>query len=770
MTRQDLIQPKHLTRTAAVYVRQSTTKQVAQNQESTRRQYQLAETAQNLGWPRPRVTVIDDDLGLSGTSSQQRLGFQRLVAAISLGEVGIVLVTEVSRLSRLNSDWHRVIELCAVFETLIADEDGLYDPRDPNDRLVLGLKGTLFSAELHILRARMRGGLLNKARRGELALRLPLGFRRLPDGSVVQDPDEQVRTTLQTLFEQFAILKTARAVQRYFAEHQLQMPRYVQFGPDAGRLFWVRPTYQMIQQILTSPVYAGIFVYGRRVLQTKPGDPPQARLHRRPSDEWEIVVPGVYPGYITPAQYEANRAMLQANLYNFVKRGIGAPREGPGLLVGIIVCGRCGRRMSPSYGHRYHVYHCRREQMTYDTRQCQSFSMHYLDEAIQELFFQAVGPARLQTILAALDMLDQERQRLDRQWQLKLERTSYAVSLAQRQYDAVDPDNRLVARELEKRWNDALEAHQSLEQEYAKACRRELAPLTDSEKRTVRQLADDLPAVWDAPTTTAADRKRLLRLVIQEVTVTVTQDNPRTAELVILWSGAATTKHVVTAKPVGWHCLTEPTTIERIRALALELPDHQIAERLNSEGIRTKTGKEWSYRRVASLRKLYGITTACPIDPTAVSIRGDGMASVAHAARRLGVSDALIHVWIQQGVLASEQRVSQSYRWVRLTETDIDRLDGKHDWSRFPTVRQVMRERGLSREEVWNLIRAGACVACRQRVGQSWEWRLRPASDRTERAESSVEREAAAANASLLPDRVAKNGITAEHSTAIAIA
>ena len=249
MSRDTLIQSTHLARLAMIYVRQSTTKQLALHQESTRRQYQLTETAQRLGWPQPRIQVIDDDLGLSGTSSTQRTGFQRLVAAISVGEVGLVLVTELSRLSRLNSDWHRVIELCAVFETLIADEDGLYDPRDPNDRLLLGLKGTLFSAELHILRARMGGGLLNKAKRGALALRLPVGYRRLGDSSVVQDPDAQVRSTLQTLCEQFALVRSAREVQRYFIEHHIQMPRYVQSGPDAGRLYWVSPTYQMIQQV-----------------------------------------------------------------------------------------------------------------------------------------------------------------------------------------------------------------------------------------------------------------------------------------------------------------------------------------------------------------------------------------------------------------------------------------------------------------------------------------------------------------------------------------
>ena len=262
MNRETLILPTHLARQALIYVRQSTTKQLTHHQESTRRQYQLTETAQRFGWPQPRIQIIDDDLGLSGAGSTHRPGFQRLVAAISLGEVGIVLVTEVSRLSRLNSDWHRVIELCAVFETLIADEDGLYDPRDPNDRLLLGLKGTLFSAELHILRARMRGGLLNKARRGALALRLPVGFRRLGDDTVVLDPDDQVRTILHTLFDQFALLHNGRAVQRYFQQHDLQMPRYVQSGPERGRLFWIRPTYQMIQQVLTNPAYAGIFVYG----------------------------------------------------------------------------------------------------------------------------------------------------------------------------------------------------------------------------------------------------------------------------------------------------------------------------------------------------------------------------------------------------------------------------------------------------------------------------------------------------------------------------
>lgn len=730
MSRETLIHPHHLTRLAIVYVRQSTTKQVATNQESTRRQYQLTETAQHLGWPQPRIQVIDDDLGLSGTTSLHRTGFQRLVTAITLSEVGIVLVTEVSRLSRLNSDWHRVIELCAVFETLIADEDGLYDPQDPNDRLVLGLKGTLFSAELHILRARMRGGLLNKARRGELALRLPVGYRRLPDGSVIQDPDEQVRTVLQTIFDQFARLKSGRAVQRYFAQHQLQMPRYVQSGPDAGRLYWVRPTYQMIQQVLTNPAYAGLFVYGRRVQQVRPGEPLRLGTHRRLVAEWDLVVPDVYPAYITDTQYYANRDALRANLANFAKRQVGAPRQGPGLLVGIIICGRCGRRMTPSYGSDYHAYQCRRDQITYDEPLCQAFPVRYLDQAIQALFFEAVQPARLDTILTALDTLERERQGLERQWQLKLERAQYTVQLAQRQYDAVDPENRLVARELETRWNEALLARQALEQEYTAARRSDLAPLTEAEQQAVRQLANDLPAVWEAATTTAADRKRLLRLAIQAVTVTVQPGTPRTAAVTVLWSGGATTSHPVACPALGWHCVTAAALLGRIRALAERLPDHQIAHCLNADGLRTQTGKAWTYERVRSVRKQHQIPTACPVDPAGGSRRGDGFVPVTRAAEQLEVSPSLIHVWVRQGALIGEQRTRQSYLWVRLTDADVTRLDGKHDWRHFPTVRHIMRERGCSRDEVWELVRAGIYVAYRHVSGAHSEWRLQLAAER----------------------------------------
>jgi DNA invertase Pin-like site-specific DNA recombinase len=720
------IQAQHLNRQALVYIRQSTPKQVQINQESTRRQYELAEKAHQLGWPQPLIKVIDDDLGLSGASSDHRVGFQHLVASISLGEVGMVFVIEVSRLSRLNSDWHRVIELCAVFQTLIADEDGIYDPRDPNDCLVLGLKGTLFAAELHILRARMHGCLLNKARHGELALRLPVGYRRQHDGTVILDPDEQVRHTLQIIFEQFSHLRNARAVQRYFYQHAIQMPRLIQVGLDYGKILWVKPTYQMIQQVLTSPVYAGVFVYGRRKTVVVPGTPPVIKAHRLLMEEWEIAIPDIYPTYISYDQYIKNRQVLRDNLYNFAFKGRGAAREGRGLLQGILICGKCGRRMTPSYGSDYLCYVCRREQLTYAAPQCQSFSMRYLDQAISEVFLQAIQPAQLETMLTALDMLEQERQSLDRQWQLRLERARYQVQLAQRQYDAVDPDNRLVARELEKRWNDTLVSLEELEKDYALAVRTDLAPLAESDRQAVRDLATDLPALWSASTTMASDRKRLLRLVVQEVVLTVDSEK-RSALFRITWSGGTSTLHQATCPSLGWHCVTDSNLVQRIRELAATYPDHQIAALLNAEEIRTQTGKEWTYTRVHSIRKQHQIPSSCPIDPTGSAPRGDGLVPVKTAAQILKISPSLVHLWARMGILVYDQRVSASKRWVRVTDADVSRLNGSVDCVDLPTIAEVMVTRSLTRDEVWALVCDGQFVAYRSRQGGNWEWRLKSA-------------------------------------------
>jgi DNA invertase Pin-like site-specific DNA recombinase len=721
------VEARHLRLRAIVYVRQSTPRQVQANPESTRRQYGLAERARQMGWPAAQVEVIDEDLGLSGASSHGRTGFQRLVAAIGLGEVGIVLVTEVSRLSRRNSDWHRVIELCAVFRTLIADENGVYCAHNPNDRLLLGVKGTLFAAELHILHARMRGNLLNKARRGELALRLPVGYRRLGDGTVVLDPDDGVRDTLARIFERFAVLRNGRAVQRYFAEHDLKMPRLIQQGADAGRIMWVRPTYQMIQQVLTSPVYAGVFVYGRRKQEMTPGDPPIVTTRRQLLEEWEIVVPGVYPAYTSYDQYHLNRRHLRDNLYNFAAKGCGAAREGRALLQGLVVCGRCGRRMSVSHGSQYLRYQCRRAQVDYAMPMCQAFPVSHLDRRLGELFLEAVQPASVETTLAALAALERERQALDRHWQLRLERARYEAARAQRQYDAIEPENRLVARELETRWDSALQALEMLEQEYAAVRRTELLPLDDAERDAVRRMAEDLPALWHAGTTTAVDRKRLLRLVVAEVVLTVNAE-ARSAETTVVWAGGETSRHEVRCPPLGWHVGTDTAVVARLRDLAALHPDHQIAAQLNDAGLRTRTGKPWTYARVHSMRKKHGIPTGCPLHTRDAAPRADGMVPVTVAAERLGVSSSLVHVWVRHGVLWHDQHRSASRVWVRLNADDLARLDGSSKVDPdLPSFASVQRTKRLAREALWDRVGRGEYEAFRVRHGQVWQWHLRQA-------------------------------------------
>jgi DNA invertase Pin-like site-specific DNA recombinase len=650
------------------------------------------------------------------------------VADISLGQVGLVLVTELSRLSRLNSDWHRVLELCAVFETLITDGDGLYDPRDPNDRLLLGLKGTLFAAELHILQARMRGGLLNKARRGALVLRLPIGYTRLHDGSVVKDPNERVRLTIETIFEKFDQLKSARAVQRYFQAQKLQMPGHVQCGNDYGQLLWREPSYLMIQQVLTSPVYAGIFVYGRRREQIIPGDPPHRQCHRLPEEEWEIVLENVYPAYISVDQYHQHRRWLQNNIFNFAKKGQGAAREGLNLLQGLVVCGRCGRRMTVLYGGGYPGYVCRREKANYGTPTCQNFSAHYLDSAVSEAFLVAIQPVSLEAALAGLAQLETERARLQQHWQLKLEQAGYAVRLAQRQYDAVDPENRLVARELEKRWNEALSSLSQLEQEYAVVKHTELAPLSEAEREAVRQLATDLPAVWQAESTTLTERKRLLRLVITQVCLTVDQAG-RHGQVVISWCGGASSELSISYPPAGWHCVTDAGVVERLRELAPHWPDYAIAQKFNQEGILTRTGKEWTHERVRTIRRQHNIPTGCTLDPVKSEPRGDGLVPVKTAARLLGVSLSLVNLWAQHGVLVSEQRITGSYLWVRVNESDQVRLSGVGLGTQYPRFKEVRQALGVSNEALWEQVKAGHYTAWRVRLGQNWEWRLEKRSE-----------------------------------------
>ncbi|MCW2241601.1 recombinase family protein [Azospirillum canadense] len=518
----DKIQPLHRDRQAIVYVRQSTPHQIERHQESTRLQYALVDHALALGWARERVVVIDEDQGRSGASTQGRLGFQRLFAEVGLGHVGLVLGVEMSRLARSCCDWHQLIEICALRGTLLGDSQGIYDPNCLNDRLLLGLKATISEAELHLLKARMDEGRRAKAQRGELAVTLPRGYLRRPDGSVGLDPDEQVQTTIRLVFSLFERYGTISAVLRHLVTHDIHLPDRVRVGLAKGELAWRRPNRPTLVDLLHNPCYAGVYVYGRRQVQParqQPGQPNTGRRRGHDLENGVIVLRDRLPAYISWERYMANLEQMAANRSDH--RGI--PRHGPGLLSGLLACGRCGHRMFTHHNHngRGLRYVCGAESACYGVPICQALAGDALDAHVTELVLRALTPAALDTSLQLAEDLELERADQHRQWRLRLERAHYEADRASRMYAAVEPENRLVARTLERQWEEALATEQRLTADYESFQRRAPRRLTAAEQDAIRRLAADIPALWRAPTTTVVERQELVRLVLERIVVTV---------------------------------------------------------------------------------------------------------------------------------------------------------------------------------------------------------------------------------------------------------
>lgn len=547
------IMATHLERLACVYVRQSTPKQVERNQESQRYQYRLVQRAAALGWSRERTRVIDSDLGLSGKESAHRSGFTDLVAEVSLGHVGIVLGYEVSRLARNNADWYHLLDLAAVFGTLIADSDGVYDTRLYNDRLLLGLKGTMSEAELHLLRLRLTAGRMNQVRRGAYRQHLPTGLMRLPDSTVVKEPDEQVRHTIELVFEKFDELGSCEKVLRYLREKGIRLPRWQRAGLHSGELLWKMASYAAIGEIIHNPAYAGAFAYGRRQTDPRrqqPGRQGTGHLHK-PPEEWLHLQRDVYPAYITWEQYEAHQARLQQNATDFGAPSLrqedgarGAAREGAALLQGLVVCGRCGYRMYVVYKVTGR-YNCRALRRPIGQGMCASLHAPVIDEAVSAAFFAALRPAKLDALEAVLGEQQAERERLTRHWQERMKRARYDAHLAQRQYDAVDPDNRLVAAELERRWEASLRELRVTEEGFERFEREPEATLTPELRRQLRHIADELPKLWASGQLSVVQQKELLRsLIAQVILKRVTPDH---IEVKIVWVSGHYT--VVSARP-----------------------------------------------------------------------------------------------------------------------------------------------------------------------------------------------------------------------------
>ena len=653
---QQKIRPEHLDRAAVVYVRQSSRQQVLEHTESTRLQYALAGRAVALGWARSQVMVIDDDLGVSAATADSRKGFARLVAEVTMGRVGVVLGIEMSRLARTGRDWHQLLELCCLSGVLLADPDGVYDPGLYNDRLLLGLKGTMSEAELYLIRQRMQSGKLAKAERGELAVPLPIGYVRRPSGEVVLDPDEQARHVVGLVFSTFRRLGTLNSVLRYLAGQQVQLPVRMHSGPSKGEIEWRRPTRETLQNLLHNPAYAGYYAYGRRQVDPRrkvPGRPDTGRVVKD-AGEWLVLLPGRLPAYITPEEYEANIARMTANQQTAAAPG--APRDGAALLPGLLRCGRCGgHRMTVSYhdgsGSAY-GYTCGFYQVNYGTGgRCQHIAGPALDAYVTGQVLDAVAPAALEVSMAAAAQAEGERAMLGKLWRQRLERARYAVGRARRQYQLAEPENRLVARQLEADWEAALAEAGQLEADYQRFTEEQPAALSPAERAAIQALAADLPRVWHAPSTTQADRKELLRILIEDITVNVAGDS-ELVDVTITWAGGhQTTGRAV--RPVGRldQLSYFPALLARVTELAAAgRNSRQIADVLNAEGFRPpKRTSRFSDGQVRTLISQRGIRARAKGRPAALTSLAPGEWSVPGLSAELGMPTASIYNWIYRG-------------------------------------------------------------------------------------------------------------------------
>lgn len=639
------VQGIHLRRTAYLYIRQSTLRQVFENTESTKRQYGLRQKAIALGWPEDRVVVIDNDLGQSGASAADREGFQRLVTEVSLGRAGIVLGLEVSRLARNNTDWHRLLEICALTDTLILDEDGIYDPSHFNDRLLLGLKGAMSEAELHVLRARLQGGIRNKARRGELIIKPPIGFVYSTEGVLVLDPDQQVQQSLRLLFETFRRTGSATATVKLFRKQGLLFPRRIAGGPQRGDLVWGALGHCQVLRILHNPRYAGAFVFGRyRSRRTLDG---HSRTVAVPEEEWETLIPGAHPGYLSWDDYQQNQKRLHDSAQAIGNDRRRSPaREGPALLQGLILCGRCGQRMTVRYHVRYGClcpeYLCQREGIEHAHRVCQQVPGNGIDEAIGALLVEAVSPVALEVALSVHQELQSRLEEADRLRLQQVERAQYEADLARRRYMRVDPENRLVADSLEAEWNSKLRTVTEAQRERERQRQQDRQALNDQQRAAILALATDFPRLWRDSNTPDRERKRMTRLLLEDVTLL----RADTIVLQIRFKGGATRTLTVPLPLNAWQQrVTSPEVVRDIDRLLENNTYGQIAAILNEREIRSGEGKRFSARIVARIRKHYSLT------PRYDRLRAAGMLTVQEMAAMLGITPQWVKIWNRHGLL-----------------------------------------------------------------------------------------------------------------------
>jgi DNA invertase Pin-like site-specific DNA recombinase len=630
----------HRQRLAVIYVRQSTLAQVRFNTESTERQYALADEAARLGWERDRIVVIDSDLGLSGRDAQKREGFKELVGRVCCGEVGAIFGLEVSRLARSSADLQRLLELSALTETLIIDADGIYDLHDFNDRLLLGLKGQMSEAELHILAGRLQGAKQAAARRGELRFPLPVGYIHDEDGNTIIDPDEEVQAAIADLFAAFQRTGSAYGVVGVFKDRRF--PKRAYGGAWAGEVRWGALTHPRVLGVLSNPCYAGSYVFGRyRSRRTvSPDGTIATKVAQLPRSEWPVVIHDHHPGYIDWEQYLANERRLAANDTHSGQR---PPREGRAVCQGIVRCGACGGSMSTLHRREGSYYECGHSRADHiNTPACRSVKAIVVDELVARRLLETVAPEEITLALAAADQVAERRTRASRAVELRVERAQYDAVRAERAFHSCEPENRLVARSLETRWETKLHELAAAEAELAEQAN----PAPEPSREQLDALARDLPRLWAAESTSEKDRKRLLRTIIADITLTSTPDS-RELQVGIRWQSGACEQHVAQRPPRPADAKRTPSAvIELITQLAPDHTNTQIADQLNTAGMRTSSGLPFDEKAVRWLRWRYRISPSQP---------RDGELTVTQIAARFGLSDGTVYAWIATGKLATRR-------------------------------------------------------------------------------------------------------------------
>ena len=721
------ITSSHLQRAAFVYIRQSSASQVEHNRESTLRQYALAQRAMALGWSEQQVSVVDEDLGLSGASAAHRGGFARMTAEVALGHVGIILGLEVSRLARNNSDWYRLLDLCSMTDTLIGDADGVYNTALFNDRLLLGLKGTMSEAELHILRTRLDGGIRNKAARGELRRGLPTGLVwGEADGEVRLHPDEAVVGALRTVFSRFSELGSARRVWLWFREENLSFPLQMHHGEQ---IRWVAPTYMAIHSVLANPVYAGAYCYGRTRQERYVDEHGmlRKRIRRLPQSQWAVFIRDHHEGYIDWATYEANQARLGANIKPRPHEAGGAVREGTALLQGLAICGHCSRRLRTHYrgANQTPGYHCSNKGFENGRGVfCLNVGGLQIDAAITEAFLGAVEPAGLEAAVRAAEQLEADHDAALAQWRLSVERARYEAQRAERRYRAVDPENRLVARGLEAQWEKHLHELEQAKQELSR--REQLRPRTLSaqERRSLLTLGRDLQRLWHAPTLSVRDRKQLLRTLLEEVTVTVHREQYQ-AHLKLRWRGGKFTEcDVALPRSRPATIRTDEDTLELVRRLAQHYPDATIAGILNAQGRLSAQGLRFNQNLVGNLRRHWKIPC---FEPPAERPEGE-LLSIRQAARVLGTAPSTLHRWVNDGFIAGEQPTPGAPWRIRITDALRSRfVDNSPEG--YVVMQAATRRLGVSRQTVLQRVKRGELDAVLVRRGRCKGLRIKVVND-----------------------------------------